>query len=55
MHQISDVIALDAPGVVQLELWVSGSLDDVRVRLTPALALQAAEALVRAARAAMEK
>lgn len=54
MTQISNVIALDAAGVVHLELWAAG-LEDVRVLLTPALALQAAEALVRAARAAMEK
>lgn len=55
MTRFNDVIAIDSSGAVRLEFWAADSLEDVCIRLSPAMALQAAEALLKAARAAMTK
>jgi len=53
MAKFEMAIAVEEAGGVRLEFWAADNLDDVVVKLTPEMALQAAEALLRAARHAM--
>jgi hypothetical protein len=53
MAKFEMAIAVEEAGGVRLEFWAADSIDDVVVKLTPDMALQAAEALLRAARHAM--
>lgn len=53
MAKFEMVIAVEDKGGVQLEFWASDNIDDVVLKLTPEMALEAAEVLVRAARQAM--
>ena len=53
MTKFEMVVAVEEAGGVRLEFWAPDNLDDVVVKLTPAMALEAAEALLRAARHAM--
>jgi hypothetical protein len=53
MAKFEMAIAVEEAGGVRLEFWAADNIDDVVVKLTPAMALEAAEALLRAARQAM--
>ena len=53
MAKFEMVVAVEDKGGVQLEFWAPDNIDDVVVKLTPEMALEAAEVLVRAARQAM--
>jgi hypothetical protein len=53
MAKFEMVIAVEDKGGVQLEFWAADNIDDVVLKLTPEMALEAAEVLVRAARQAM--
>jgi hypothetical protein len=50
MSKFKMVVAVENKGGVQLEFWAADNIDDVVVKLTPEMALEAAEALLRAAR-----
>jgi hypothetical protein len=53
MAKFEMVVAVEDKGNVQLEFWAADNIDDVVLKLTPEMALEAAEVLVRAARQAM--
>jgi hypothetical protein len=53
MAKFEMAIAVEDKGNVQLEFWAADNIDDVVLKLTPEMALEAAEVLVRAARQAM--
>ena len=53
MAKFEMAIAVEEAGGVRLEFWAPDNIDDVVVKLTPEMALEAAEALLRAARHAM--
>jgi enhancing lycopene biosynthesis protein 2 len=53
MAKFEMAIAVEDKGNVQLEFWAADKIDDVVLKLTPEMALEAAEVLVRAARQAM--
>jgi len=53
MAKFEMVVAVEEAGGVRLEFWAADNIDDVVLKLTPAMALEAAEALLRAARQAM--
>ncbi len=53
MAKFEMAIALEEAGGVRLEFWAADNIDDVVLKLTPEMALEAAEALLRAARHAM--
>ena len=53
MAKFEMAIAVEEAGGVRLEFWAADNIDDVVVKMAPAMALEAAEALLRAARHAM--
>lgn len=53
MAKFEMAVAVEEAGGVRLEFWAADNIDDVVVKLTPEMALEAAEALLRAARHAM--
>lgn len=55
MQKFKSVTASNLRGDVMLELLAFNMLEDVSIRLTPELALEAAENLIKAARKAMAK
>jgi uncharacterized membrane protein len=53
MAKFEMAVAVEGAGGVRLEFWAADNIDDVVVKLTPEMALETAEALLRAARHAM--
>jgi hypothetical protein len=53
MTKFEMVVAVEEAGGVRLEFWAPDNIDDVVLKMTPVMALEAAEALLRAARQAM--